>query len=190
MNSAEPLEQRLVKLARMARQVAAVRKDDAPRQVGHPAVELAIDEVGEAPEEQAEGHRRRDHVDQRPDRNLPRSGEEDHGEDRAEEAAVERHAAVPERDDLRRVLGEARQVVDEHVADAAADDDAERAPDDEVVDVRRLHRSPGRSPEPRIGDQALGVPPAEEDADDIGERVPADGKRADLDQHRIDCRKG
>ena len=73
--------------------------------------------------------------------------EEHHRQDRAEEAAVERHAAVPQREDLERVLGEAREIVEEHVADAAAEDDAERAPDDEIVDVGRLHRRAGRPPE-------------------------------------------
>ena len=34
------------------------------------------------------------------------------------------------------------------------------------------------------------VAPAEQDADDIGQRVPADGERADLDQHRIDGGEG
>ena len=109
----------------------------------------------------------------------------------AEEAAVERHAAVPEREDLERVLGEARQIVEQHVADAPAEDDAERA-----HQTTKSSMSAGFIGEPAgpqsagLRDQALGVPPAEEDPDDIGERVPADGERADRDQHRIDRREG
>ena len=116
--------------------------------------------------------------------------EEHHGQHGAEEAAVERHAAMPEREDLERVLGKMRQVVEEDVADAAAEDDAEGAPDDEVVDVGRLHRRARRSPEFLVADEALGVPPAEEDADDIGERVPAELEGPDGNQHRIDRGKG
>ena len=41
-----------------------------------------------------------------------------------------------------------------------------------------------------IGDQPLGVPPGEQDADDIADAVPVDGQRPDLDDHRIDVREG
>ncbi len=82
------------------------------------------------------------------------------------------------------------EIVEQHVADAPAEDDADGAPDDEIVDVGGLHRRPGRPPDRLVADQRLGVPPAEEDADDIGQRIPADGERPDLDQHRVDGGKG
>ncbi len=142
----------LVELARMARDVppsGACGKHHRPGHVGRPAPQFAVHEIGEAAEEEAEGHRRRDHVEQRQDRDASRAREQHHGEDRAEEAAVERHAAVPDRDDLDRVGEEDRQIVEQHVADAAADDDADRGPDDEVVDVGRASSATPAGPHRR-----------------------------------------
>ena len=59
----------------------------------------------------------------------------DDGQHAAEEAAVERHAAFPHFDDFGRMLGKVRQVVEQHVAGASAEDDAERHPQDEIVEV-------------------------------------------------------
>ena len=64
-----------------------------------------------------------------------RSANSDGGDDAAEHAAVERHAAGPQLENLERVRGEMRKIVEQHVADAAAEDDAERDPDNEVVEV-------------------------------------------------------
>ena len=177
----------------MTRNGAAVGrggKQHRPGHVGRPPPEFAIDEIGEPAEKQAEGHRRSDHVEQRPQREAARAGEEDHRQRGAEKAAVERHAAVPDLEDLQRVGEVDRQIVEQHIADASAGDDADRRPDDEIVDVGGLHRRAGRAPQALIGDQPLGVPPADEDADDIGQRIPADGEGADLDQHRIDGGEG
>ena len=66
-----------------------------------------------------------------------RTREEHDGEHRAEEAAVERHAALPDREDLGRAGEIGVEIVEQHVADAAAEDDAERHPDDQIVDVGR-----------------------------------------------------
>ena len=46
------------------------------------------------------------------------------------------------------------------------------------------------APEPLVRDKAARIAPAEQDADEIGEPVPADRERADLDRDRIDRREG
>ena len=104
-------------------------------------------------------------------------------------AAVERHAALPHFENLERMSGELRQVVEQHIADAAAEHDAERHPEDEIVVVgdRERRRS---APQPFARDDRAGIEPAEQDAEDIGERVPADGKRPDRDQHRMESGEG
>jgi hypothetical protein len=80
---------------------------------------------------------------------------------------VERHAAAPEIEDLDRVVDILLEIVEQHVADAAAEDDAQRGPDKKVVDVDR----------PRDHRRLLGDPeriaPADDQAGDIGERIPA-----------------
>ena len=63
---------------------------------------------------------------------------------------MERHAALPDREDVLRIGDIALQIVKQHVADPPAGDDADRRPDQEVVDVLRLQPAlPGR-PQPRL----------------------------------------
>ena len=86
---------------------------------------------------------------------------------------------------LERMGGETRWIVEQHVADPAAQDDAERHPQHEIVEVGDRQRR--RSAPVALGaDQRARVEPAEQDADDIGERIPADRERPDPDQHRIE----
>ena len=80
------------------------------------------------------------------------------------------------------------EIVEQHVADAAAEDDAERHPDDQIVDVGRA-RLPEAGPVFGRRGEAPGKPPAADEAGDIGERVPADRQRADGDGDRVDRRK-
>ena len=55
----------------------------------------------------------------------------------AEQPAVEGHAALPDAQDRQRVLRELLVAVEQHVAEPAAEDHAERAVEDDVVDLRR-----------------------------------------------------
>ncbi len=80
---------------------------------------------------------------------------------------MERHAALPDGEDVERVGNVARQVVEQHVAGAAAQHDADGRPDDEIVEVFRLHRQDAVRPQPGIGGEPLGIPPGEQDADDV-----------------------
>jgi hypothetical protein len=50
---------------------------------------------------------------------------------------MERHAALPQFKNLGRMLDEERQIVEQHVAGAAAEDDADRDPQDEVVELHQ-----------------------------------------------------
>ena len=64
-----------------------------------------------------------------------------------------------------------------------------RDPEDEVVDLRqRDRRRP--APQPLVLDQRARVDPAQHDAADIGQRIPADRDRPDRDRDRIEHRKG
>jgi len=95
----------------------------------------------------------------------------------------------PDREDLRRAGEVGLEIVEQHVADAAAEDDAERHPDDQIVDVARARLLEAGPVFGRRG-EAPGKPPAADEAGDIGERVPADRQRSDMHQHRIDVRVG
>ena len=63
----------------------------------------------------------------------------DDAERRPDHAAVERHAAVPQLHDLDRMLEIMGEVVEQDVADAAAEDHAKRGVEDEVVGVAAGH---------------------------------------------------
>src|SRR6185295_4333894 len=100
----DALEQRLVELARMARHGARGREDDAPGEAGRRAPELAVHEIGEPPEEQAEGDAAGDIiVNAQPIELLPPRQIEDAEAD-SDDAAVERHAAIPQAHDLDRIV--------------------------------------------------------------------------------------
>ena len=55
----QAFERRFIELARMARERAAVGEDHRPGHVGRPAPQFAIDEIGDAAEEQADRRRPR-----------------------------------------------------------------------------------------------------------------------------------
>ena len=81
------------------------------------------------------GADRADDVAERQDRDAAPAREQHHRDHAAEEAAVERHAALPQLHDLERVRGEIGRIVEQHVAEPAAEDDAERHPQDEIVEI-------------------------------------------------------
>ena len=80
-----------------------------------------------------------------------------------------------------------RKVVEQNVADASAENDAKCHPKDEIVEVGHRH---GRFAAPQFAgaDEDAGVTPAEQNAEDVGEGVPADGERAEMHQDGIERR--
>src|SRR5437763_1846313 len=146
----EPFEPRLVKLARMARHRPAARKHHRPRHVARAAPQLAIDEIGETPEEQPDRPDRADHVAEREHRDIAAARKQHDRDHAAEKAAVERHAALPNIENLERVRREVREIVEQHIAGAPAEDDPEGDPQDEVVELAGFDRR-------RSGPGALGA---------------------------------
>src|SRR5262249_26419567 len=141
-------EDGLVELARMARHTARVRagEDHRPRYVGRTAPQFAVHEVGEPAEEEPDRPNRAGEVAEREPRDAARAGEQADREHAAEQTAGERHAAVPYLQDLDRVGDEEVEIVEQHVPDAPAENDAERDPQDEVVEDRDRER---RRPSPK-----------------------------------------
>ena len=132
-----------------------VAEDHAPRTRGRPAPELAVDEVGDAPEEQADRLAGGDQVGDASSAGGILLAPGEHRRSPAAtpiSAAVEAHAAVPES----RTSPAGRPRVGPRlaplaacrtrVAEPAAEDDAEGDPQDQVVDLRRGQGGP-RSPQ-------------------------------------------
>src|SRR5579864_2481801 len=116
----------------MARQWPAIWEDHGPGHVGRPTPQFAIDEIGDAAEKQTDRPYRATQIAERQSRNVSAPCKQNDSDRAAGDAAVERHAAVPDLKDLHRMFGEMRQVIEQHIADAAPQDDAERDPDDEI----------------------------------------------------------
>src|SRR5438067_5401784 len=102
--------------------------------------------------------------------------EQDDGEHAAEKAAVKGHAALPELEALQRVCGEIARIVKQHVADAPAQDNAERHPQHEIVIIADGHGY-RRGPELLTPDARAAREPAQEHVAYVGERLPAHGAR-------------
>src|SRR5215472_13825280 len=81
-----------------------------------------------------------------------------------------------------------REVIEQHITDAATQDNAERDPNNKVVEIGDAQRG-WAAPQSWRGNDRARVEPAADDPDDISERIPAHRERPDRDQHRIDCRK-
>src|SRR5690606_8240130 len=92
----------------------------------------------------------------------------------AQKAAMERHAAFPEPEDVERVGGELIETVEEHVAHASTEDHSQRGIEDEVVDLGGTDRRTGPCR------AATGEPPRPRETHEVHEPVPADGQRAEL----------
>src|SRR6266478_4069748 len=184
----EPLEARLIELARMARDRAGARKDHRPGYVGKPAPQLAIDEVGEAAEQDPDRRNRTCNVAERKHREFAYRGKSYDGDDTAEKTPMKRHAAIPDLENLQRMLDEMRQIVEQHIAGASAQDDAERHPKDEIVEVFDLQR---RRPAPVsfIANHGAGIDPAQQNSENIRQRVPTDRERPNGHQHGVEVRK-
>src|SRR5665213_365045 len=174
----------------MARQRAAIGKYHGPGEsgIGRPAPQFVIDEISDAPEEQPDRADRGGDVAQREDRNAVAPAEQDHRGDAAQEAAMKRHAALPQLEDLERMLDEEGKIIEQHIAGAAAEDDPERDPKNEIVELRHRHRR-AAGPQSVVPDQRARIEPAQYDAADISERIPADRDRADRDRNGIEYRK-
>ncbi len=118
------------------------------------------------------------------------AGEKEHGERRADEAAMEGHAAVPHLDGPHRIGRDGSEIVEQDVTEAAAGYDADRGPEDEVVDLLQGGGRLAIRPQMRPLQEVTGDHPAEKNAGDIGQPIPVDRQRTDRKGDRIDRGKG
>ena len=166
----------------MARQLAGVAKQHPPRQRRAAAPELAVDEITHAPRGDAERHQRRHEVHQAQiiDAMAPRG--EAHREHHAKQPAVERHASLPHGEDLQRMARVVPGLVEQHVAQAPAENHAEHREKQEIVELRARH---GRE---ALADAPQAEPPAGGEAEQVHEAVPAHREGPHGKSDRIDVR--
>src|SRR5260221_12636606 len=143
-----------------------------------------MNEIADATEEEADRRGGDNDVAEGEEIDAPLPAEQRDGNDDAERAAMERHAAMPDLQRLQRIGEIVVRLVEEDVAEPPAEDDTERRPYEEIVDRFRRHETR------RALGQHEAPAPADDQPGDIGEGIPADDERAELDQHRIDRRIG
>src|SRR5580692_3580554 len=168
----------------MARHRAAIREDHRPRDIARAAIELAIDEVGDAAKEQTDRYRLCNDVGEGKERYSTGAGVQYDRNGHAEGAAVEGHPAVPYVNRLDRMIDIVARLVEQNVSDPPSENNAERCPHQEIVDILppdQMRRPSG---------QSQAIPPADQQPDNVGERIPADRKGSERDRDRIDRREG
>ena len=131
----DALEDRLVELARVARLRPAVREHHRPGNIAGPAVQLAVDEICDTAQKEADRHLRADRIGDGEQVDFHNAGVEDHDNQHPKEPAVKGHAPLPDHQNFSRIGEVIARLIEQHVAKPAAHDDAEGAPHHQVVRV-------------------------------------------------------
>ena len=97
---------------------------------------------------------------------------------------MERHATLPYLEGVQGILQVVRRVVEDYIADAAAQNDSEDRPDHEVIEVS------GVGAHGVAHSKAETIAPTQKDSHDVGQSVPAYRKWSDLACDRVDIRNG
>ena len=209
----QSFEKALVQLARVSRRrqlIRRAREDHRPRHVRCPSPQFAVDEVRDAHQRNSDRRDAGDQIADAENAELAAAAEQDDGNRKPQHAAMERHAAFPHRNQFDRIgeesirkpaaeIGMRRHAAEngavEHIpADPAADDDAECGPHHEIADVvcggGRFSVERWIFPQRAILQRPENDPPAEQDADDVGNCVPADRYRSQMNEDRVEARVG
>jgi hypothetical protein len=141
------------------------------------ATAVSVDEVADATGEEPDTGQRHDEIEHVGHAAPAAPGVDRDGHDHAEHPAVERHAAFPDLERIPRILRPVGHAIEQDVADAPAEDDAEHRVEDEVVHVVR---APGGA---RTAGPHAAEPPPGGEADEIHDPVPVHADRADQ-RHR------
>src|SRR5262249_4696124 len=118
----------------MARLTIGSREDNSPRHIGWAAPEFGANEVGDSAKEDADWGDERTEVQQGQRRRPVATAEQEDPNQRADQAAVKGHPAFPDFEYLDRMGEVILRIVEQHIAEPAADDDAEGAIDEQIVD--------------------------------------------------------
>ena len=163
---------------------ATAGKNHAPRAVRDLAPEFAVDIVAHTAKEQARGHQRGHQVRDVEKRAVAGARKVPESAKNAEQAAVKGHAPVPDAQNLHRIGYVDGQVVEQHIAQAAAQNDADHDAGQQVVHIGSAPAGIGTgcAPAPQ--------PPAQAEAREIHEAVPAQLKVAETEGNGVDMRQG
>ncbi|MNN29935.1 hypothetical protein D3C81_1435600 [compost metagenome] len=98
---------------------------------------------------------------------------------------MERHAALPDLEDLERMREVVGGLVEQHIAQTPAQDHAEHAVEQHVVEVAR---GPAARSDMRLAHAQAAEPQEHDEAGQVHQAVPADGQRAQVNRDRVELR--
>src|SRR5210317_1811417 len=157
---------------------------ETPRHRRFLAPQLAVDEVADAAGAQPDRHQRGDEIRDLQHRPLQRFAVQPHCSHDPQQAAVKRHPALRDLEDVKRIVEPQAPTVEKAVAQAPADNDADHAVENQVVDLFRGNHRPGLLRAPR------GQQPGSKKTDDVHQPVPANRERTYRKDNRVDFRVG
>src|ERR1700678_1784322 len=119
----------------MARQAIRSREDNGPGDVSRAAPEFRANEVGDSAKEDANRRDERAQVKHSQRRRFVAAAEQEDADESADQPAVKGHAAFPDFENLDRMGEIILRIVEQHIAEPAADNDPKGAVDKQVVDT-------------------------------------------------------
>ncbi len=176
----QPLEQGLVELGGVARHRAAVGEDHAPGDVGRPAEQFTVDEIADPAQAQTDGDRGDIDIGALPEIDPIAAAEQPAADDQQQTGAVERHPPLPGGEDLQGVAEVVARIVEQDVAQAAAED--HRQDQDQVEVFEMLFQLRVVAAADLSADEEV----AGGEADDVHQAVPADLQRAEGEENRVE----
>ena len=137
------------------------------------APQFAIDEIGNTPEKEAEGYAGHDIIahPQEAEPAAPRNISD--GRNHPDHAAMKAHAALPQLEQIKGV-GKQLRAVKDRIAQPPASNDTNRAPEKQILGMAQGHGRGGAPQHPRQ------MPIAQHNARQIGQRVIAQGEKAEI----------
>ena len=141
--------------------------------VGNPPPQFAVNEVADAAGCQPCRHEWGNEIHHLPKAQAAFLGKQEHGEQHAQKAAVERHAAFPHFEHIQWVGQIGAEIVKQDIADAATQNHAQHAPSQQVVQHFVGERGAA------FFDAAAAEPDKQDEADNIAQGIPADGNGAE-----------
>ena len=115
--------------------ISARGEYEGPGDIARPTVEFAIYEIGQPSQEQTDRRSGGDQICKGENIDLVFSGVEESRNTDANQAAVKRHSAIPDRQNLQWVLKEMAGLIKANKAQTSAHDDADDGPAEEVADL-------------------------------------------------------
>src|SRR5262249_4221630 len=172
----------------MARDGVHLGEYDSPGNIGRAAPVLRIDEISDAHQKDCDRTNDGDEIRNGEEGDFGTMGKVPDCQQHADQAAMKGHPPIPELDNLNRVRRIEGGLVENDLTEPAADDGPQHSVENEVNEACRIGTR-GAGPKTVGSKERIGIGPAAEKSENVGEGIPADGKRSDTDSNRIDRRK-